>query len=437
MHVRLNTGARRLTFLLLCLAAGFYTVAIVKQYLSYRLSTNTDAGSLERSASLEPLNADPRWEAGRYALLVSQDPTEAVRELEAAVALNPHLARYWLDLATAYQQLGELDLHRAAIEHALKTEPSNPNVAWEAANFYLVHNDLDQALPLFRTVIENDPKQTGLALKLCWHATQNVDRMRAEVLPPETSSYFTFLNLLVSENEIAPADAVWHQLVNLGKPFSTSDAFPYFDYLLQQQETHAAVQVWDELVKRSTNLQSYIQPGNLVVDGSLERSFLNGGFDWRYSVTGPVRLSIDGAEFHEGNQAVRMVFKGPAISDVGIFEYVPVHPDTEYRFSVYTKSEDIESASGPRVAVVDAYSGQTYVLTDDSLGTTGWRLQSADFRTRSEASLLVVTVRRVPGNPLIKGKFWIDDVSLAQREKDSAPKMADVRSEVAKGRSVQ
>jgi hypothetical protein len=29
--------------------------------------------------------------------------------------------------------------------------------------------------------------------------------------------------------------------------------------------------------------------------------------------------------------------------------------------------------------------------------------------------LLVVTVRRVPGSALIKGKFWIDDVSLVQR----------------------
>jgi hypothetical protein len=28
---------------------------------------------------------------------------------------------------------------------------------------------------------------------------------------------------------------------------------------------------------------------------------------------------------------------------------------------------------------------------------------------------VVVKVVRVPGDPLIKGKFWIDDLSLAQR----------------------
>lgn len=416
MYVNLNTGARKISFLLVCLAAaGFYTAGVVRHYLAYRLATNPDPEWLDRAAVLDPWNAAPQWESGRYALFVSQDPAKAVPKLEAAVALNPHVARYWLDLAAAYQILGNIDDYGSAIEHALKAEPSDPSVAWEAANFYLIHNDLGRALPLFQTVIANDPKQTSSALKLCWHATQNVDKMLANVLPPDPAPYFVFLRLLASENETAPAAAVWHVLTSLGKPFSTADAFPYFDYLLQQRETGAAVQVWSELVKRNTKLQSYTQSGNLVVDGSIEKSLLNGGFDWRYSVTGAVQLSIDSAEFHAGSQALRMVFKGPAVSDTGIFEYVPVRANSEYHFGVYTKAEDIESASGPRVAVLDAYSGETYALTDDSLGTTGWRLQSADFRTGPETSLLVVTVRRVPGSPLIRGKFWIDDVSLIQR----------------------
>jgi tetratricopeptide (TPR) repeat protein len=415
--------------MLVCLAAaGSYTASVARHYVAYRLSTNADPVSLDRAAGLEPWNADWRWESGRYALFVSQDPAVAVSKLQAAVALNPHLARYWLDLAAAYQLSGDLDQRRSAIERALKMEPSDPNVAWEVANFYLTQNDLDHALQLFRVVIANDPKQTSSALRLCWHATKSVDLMRAKVLPSEIPPYFTFLGLLVAENETAPAGAVWRALLNLGKQFPTSDAFPYFDYLLQQQQTEAAVQVWSQLVKRSAKLQSYTTPGNLVVDGSLEKGFLNGGFDWRYSITGPVQLSIDSAKFHSGNQALRMLFKGPPVSDTGIFEYIPAHPSSDYHFNVYTKSEDIESASGPRIAVLDAYSGQTYVLTDDSLGTTGWRPQSADFRTGPETSLLVVTVRRVPGTPLIKGKFWIDDVSLVQRGDEAALTDAGGRS---------
>ncbi len=415
MHVKFNSGSRRLLSAALCLAAsGLYLATVARHFIAYQLSRSPDLGSLSRAAELEPWNAELRWKLGRYALFVAQNPSLAVSNLESAVALNPHLARYWLDLAAGYQLTGDVQRQRSALDRALRADPTAPNVAWEAANFYLVQNDLERALPLFRVVMANDPKQTNSALKLCWHATQNVSMMLLNAVPSVPAPYFAFLNLLTVEGETAPAEAVWHGLTSLGQEFTVSDAFPFFDYLLQKRETETAVQVWEELVKRSAKLQSYAQPGNLIVDGGLERDFLNGGFDWRYSVTGPLQLSVDTSEFHGGNQALRMVFRGPAVSDAGIFEYIPVHPNTDYRFSAYTKSEDIESASGPRVMVLDAYSGESYVLTDDSLGTTGWRQQSAGFRTGSKTSLLVVTVRRVPGNVLIKGKFWIDDLSLVK-----------------------
>lgn len=416
MYVNLNTAIRKSFFALVCLlAVGFYIASVTRHYLACYWGASLDPALLQRAAEIEPGNAEPRWELGRYRLFVSQEPTAAISYLEAAVTLNPHVARYWLDLAAGDQVLGNLRQQGSALQRAVQSEPTSPDVAWGAASFYLVQNDLERALSLFRLVMANDPKQTNLALKLCWHATQSVDVMLAEAVPPEPAQLVAFLNLLSAEDETAAAEAVWHRLMSLGEPFPLADTFPFFDYLLQKHETEKAFQVWDELVKRNPNLESYKQPGNLVIDGGLERNFLNGGFDWRYSITGSVQLSIDSAEFHGGNQALRMVFKGPSVSEVGIFEYVPVTPNTDYHFSAFTKAEDIESASGPRVAVLDAYSGQLYVLTDDSLGTTGWRPQSADFRTGSETSLLVITVRRVPGNPLIKGKFWIDDISLVQR----------------------
>src|SRR5438477_5674032 len=416
MHVKFNSTLRRLFSAAMCLVVvGLYVASVATHYVAYRLSTSLDRGYLNRAAKLEPWNAESRWKLGRYALFVAQEPTDAVSNLASAVSLKPPLARNWLDLAAAYQVMSDFQRQRSALERALEADPSAPNVSWEAANFYLVQNDLERALPLFRVVIANDPKQRDLALKVCWHATQNVSMMLANAVPSVPGPYLAFLNLLTVEGETAPAEVVWQRVTGLDQQFTVSDAFPFFDYLLQKRETETAIRVWEELVKRNPKLQSYAQPGNLIVDGGLERDFLNGGFDWRYSVKGPLQLSVDTSEFHGGNQALRIVFRGPAVSDAGIFEYIPVHPYTDYRFSAYTKSEDIESASGPRLTVLDAYSGESYVLTDDSLGTTGWRQQSADFSTGSKTSLLVVTVRRLPGNVLIKGKFWIDDLSLVKR----------------------
>jgi len=416
MQVKLNSKRRKLLFALLCLAAaGLYLTVVARHYAAARLSARLDATSLARAARLEAWNAEPRWELGRYSLFVAQDPTAAVSNLEAAVALNPHAARYWLDLAAAYQVAGNIPRQRFALDQGLQAEPTAPDVAWEAANFYLVQNDMARALSLFRVVMANDPEQLNAALSLCWRATRDVNRLLADAVPAKPAPYFALLNLLISQRQTKAAEVVWNGLASLGQQFPASNAFPFMDYLIERHKASAAVKAWQLLLARNHDMQGYVQPGNLIVDGSLEKEFLNGGFDWRYSDTGAVQFSIDNSEFHGGNQSLRMAFSGPGGSDPGIFQYVPVRPNTNYHFNAYTKAEDIESASGPRLAVLDAYSGKEYVLTDDSLGTTGWREQSADFQTGPESSLVIVKVTRVPGDPLIKGKFWIDDVSLVQR----------------------
>ncbi len=403
-------------FGLICLAmAGLYLAAISRNYAAVRLSARHNPKSLTHAAKLEPWNAEPRWELGRYSLFVAQDPTAAVSNLEAAVALNPHAARYWLDLAAAYQVAGDIPRQRFALDQGLQAEPTAPDVAWEAANFYLVQNDFARALSLFRVVMANDSEQLNAALNLCWRATRDVNRMLAEAIPPQPAPYFALLNLLTNQGETVPAKVVWTHLASLRQQFPAANAFPFMDYLIAKHQTAAASQVWQQLLEGNRNLRAYVESGNLMVDGGLERDFLNGGFDWRYSASDPVELSVDSSEFHGGNQSLRVVFKGPAISDPGLMEYVPVQPNTNYRFSAYTKAEDIESASGPRLAVVDAFSGYSYVLTDDSLGTTVWREQSDDFRTGADTSLVIVKVTRVPGDPLIKGKFWVDDISLVER----------------------
>ena len=38
---------------------------------------------------------------------------------------------------------------------------------------------------------------------------------------------------------------------------------------------------------------------------------------------------------------------------------------------------------------------------------------NVDFATGPETWLITVRVMRVPGNPLIKGTFWLDDMQLA------------------------
>ena len=103
---------------------------------------------------------------------------------------------------------------------------------------------------------------------------------------------------------------------------------------------------------------------------------------------------------------------GPAFSDSGFPQYVPVEPNVRYHLSSFVKSEDIVSASGPRIVVQDYYNSQVLASTEDLLSTSGWRELVADFAAGPETRLIAIKVMRVPGNPLIKGTFWLDDVKL-------------------------
>ena len=128
--------------------------------------------TLEASARLQPWNAETYWLQGRYFLYVAQDFGRSIGSLLHAVELNPHDARYWLDLADAYEVQGVEADSQKALAHALQAEPTSPAIAWKAANFYLARNNHDQALPLFRKALQNNPAYTTEALDLCWRATR-------------------------------------------------------------------------------------------------------------------------------------------------------------------------------------------------------------------------------------------------------------------------
>ncbi len=97
-----------------------------------------ELASLQRAVRLDPRNAEYRDHLGRYYSLVASDPDAAIEPYRAAVQLDPHSARYWFDLASAYQVLGNVTNQTWALERAIQADPTTPDVAWEAANLYLV-----------------------------------------------------------------------------------------------------------------------------------------------------------------------------------------------------------------------------------------------------------------------------------------------------------
>jgi tetratricopeptide (TPR) repeat protein len=393
--------------------SGFYIHAVLRIWRADWLQDQHDERSLEASARLEPWDARTHRLLGRYLLNGVEDPAHALANLNRAVKLNPFEGRYWLDLAATYHVMNEVRESQEALEQALRAEPTSPSIAWESANFYLAQNDPTRALPLFRVAIQYGSEQTvAAALDLCWRATHSVSQVVNQALPTQPAPYFVFLTILTTRNEMASANELWHALAARNLRFPVENAFPYFDYLIANRQIDQAEEVWGYLGELDPELLGDTRL-NLIANGGFEGNYLNGAFGWRHQPYSQVDVSLDTSNFHSGTRAVRLNFTGPALSDTGIYQFVPVRPNVRYRFSAFVKSEDIVSASGPRLVVQDFYNNQPLGSTDDLIGTTGWRQQVLDFVTGPQARLIVIKVMRVPGNPLIKGIFWLDDVILA------------------------
>jgi tetratricopeptide (TPR) repeat protein len=348
--------------------------------------------------------------------LLGANLDNAIASYRTAVHLNPYVARYWLDLAGAYQVAGRTTEQEQSVEQSVEADPTTPHVAWEAANFFLVQGDQERALRNFRVVLANDPDAVDSALQLCWRATGDANQILDQALPRRPELYLSFLRLLISEQEVAAAENVWNHLIALNQEFSTKLAFPYFRFLIAKQEVTAAQSAWQQMAGVNRSLQPYLPSReNLVVNGGFEETVLNGGFDWWYESKPHAALAIDTSVFFTGTRSLSVTFDGHDPGDAGILQFVPVKANTNYEFSAEYKTEDIDSASGPRFAIGDAYTNTSYVLTDDLLGTNPWRAQHARFQTGPNTSLVLLKITRQPAGPLIRGKLWIDDLKLVEK----------------------
>jgi hypothetical protein len=394
-----------------CIAVAVsYSWFAFNTYQGQRLAGHSDASSIEKAIALAPANASYHDLLCRRMMFISQSPESAVSECKRASELNPYDSSIQLDLAQAYYSTGNNQLSEAAIQRALAVDPTTPNTAWNAANFFLLQGDTAKALEQFAMILREDPLLAPAVLNACWRSLHDVDRILS-ILPRDPAVYLDFLRLLLSSGDLGVAGRVWAALMQLQVPFDYHRSLFYIDGLLQAQKVARASEAWQDLASRSKELIAYTEPDNLITDPSFAYEILNSGFDWRYTPRPQIAVTLDNSVYHTGNRSLKIVYSQNG-SDAGISQYIAAQPDTRYRLTAWVRSEDLESANGPALAVLGASDGATYGITEETLGTTSWRRIEAEFRSRHDTRLLLLTVQRHPGESQIQGRFWIDDIRL-------------------------
>ena len=418
-HPVVSRHAFRAALLLLCSLAGVYAWWAVRVYQAHRLSARHDQLSLQRAIRLQPRDASNYDLLGQYFMWDAQDPQAAALQFQQAVRLDPYASSYWLHLAQSENSLGDDGEQARAIRNAIAVDPTTPEIAWNAANFFLVQGKTDKALDQFARVVRNDPSMADRALELSWRATGEVDPILRR-LPPDPEIYLTFIKLLTADRQWAAADHVWSSMLGLNREFDPRSALFYVDALLATQDVAGAHNVWQQIADRSSTLKPYITSDNLVVNAGFDHEFLNAAFDWRYSARPGAAVMLDSTQTYQGMAALLITYSG-SNEDAGISQYVPVTPGVSYVASAWVRSEELQSANGPRLCVYDGYRTLTYAESEETLGTSGWHRVQAAFTPGKDTTLVVIRFSREPGSTLIQGRFWIDNVHMLPGVAEAPP----------------
>ena len=409
--VNVGRGFRRTIFALACFAfAAGYGYFAIRGYRAFALSGAADQTSLQRSIRAEPRNASGYNAYCRYLRDQTVDFAAALPYCRRAVELNPNDSANWLDLAEVLYVTGDGVAEKLALEKAVAADPTTPEVAWNAGNLYLLQGDVPTALSLFKTVLKSDPALVPFALKTLWRTLGSVTPI-IEMMPPNPTAYVNFIGLLASENEREAAAQVWQKLIDLDQPIDYRGALFYVDDLLAWKNVTAAKEAWKQLGERNELFHSY-QPkaNNMVVNSSFEDELLNSGFDWHLS-SQATKVTVDDETFRSGGHAALITYSTPVL-DSGLYQLVPVKPNSAYKATAWLKTEELQTANGPRLALTDAYTGALLGASEPVAYTTPWKQVTVDFSTGPQTELVVIRLDRERQDTVVRGRLWMDDADM-------------------------
>jgi cytochrome c-type biogenesis protein CcmH/NrfG len=174
--ISLKGVGHKLLFAVLVLApSAFFLRAAARPWLADRIASAQTLPALQLAARYEPRNAERYYALGRFEALTGgpEAAAGAVSNLHAAVKLNPHRGRYWLELARALRLQDDFIGEGTALRQAIQHDPTNVLLAEDAAAFFLARDETADAIREYRLFIEHDAKKAPAVSNALWNQTHD------------------------------------------------------------------------------------------------------------------------------------------------------------------------------------------------------------------------------------------------------------------------
>lgn len=414
MRISLSSPVRKTAFLgggtLVLLA---YLTFCTQAFIAYWITRTATVVGFTRAAKIDPLDSYYPEAIGLYYL--DEEQSKASQFLEQALRLDRHSARLWLEVATSYRLTQQPDKQRAAVMNALENAPKDIPVEWEAANLFLVAGDNLTGFRLMSDVAAVDPSRRDVAVFTVLRHSGGDAALTLGNLPATTEVRQSLFRLLLRDQKLSAADQVWPALMATSGEVDRPMVFTYFDSLLARHEVARATAVWQSFARRDSEMRKHVANDGLVANGDFETPLLNAGLEWRRHPVDGITLAQQRSIFHGGNTALQLDLNTNRVEDGGVFQLVPVEPNSHYQLSAFLRAEEVACANGLRLSVSDYYTGTNLMISDELLGSFPWRQSTGEFTTGPETQLIKLSFARTPDVGVIRGSLWLDDVHLEKK----------------------
>jgi tetratricopeptide (TPR) repeat protein len=415
-----NARERSFLLILACAIAVILTFEATQMWIASHRMLSGELDPMLAGVALVPGNGEAWDRVGRFLQFdfANPDPARAVSEYQKAVHDDPNSSYYWMDLASAYEDLGEFDQAQESYRRAQAVYPISAMVAWNYGNFLVRRQKDSEGYAKIQEAVRQDPKLLPLAISRVWRSTENVSILLDRALPPTQEAYLQSLTFFTSFDLLDADMVVWRRLVSLGKPFPPADAFPFLDKLIMGDRAQDAQRAWKETMTLMGLFQGGTPNGSLVSDGNFAGDFALGGLGWRWNAPLGVVIGFDSPPPGQSGRSVRLDFGGGSNLSLDMpAQFVPIDPDHAYHFHSSIRTDQITTESGVRVSIVDPnHARAVNVVSDNFTGSHPWTEVDLDLHTGPQTHFLLIRLIRDPSRLFdnkLSGTAWIAGVSLA------------------------
>lgn len=402
---RTVSTAKKAAIALTALAAFLlYVKEAATQLAASRTAAPGDHPALLAAIRYSPNNAEYRFRLGE-SYLTTQDYAPAITHLKRSVELNPNRAQAWLQLAHAYHFTGENQQRRAALAQAVAAAPFNHRVAWDAANLYLATGDTDAAFKRFAHVVNGYPEARAEALKLCWRASRDSQRLVAELGIKDPASFADLFTVLV--NEPVAAKRVFPSYLETTSTLHPESLNRYLGISLNRQDAATLLDSWNLAERRFAELRPYRHANNALGNASFEQPMRFAAFDWQWTSSASASILTETADVKDSAHAIALHLRNHPAGPVGLSQTAIVTPGT-WQLSGFSKAQGVDTAE----VRVTGSKGEVLATLAIGGGDSVWRQYTTEFQIPAGTEL--VGIQFTTRSAVQQGSLKLDGFSLRE-----------------------